>query len=126
MGLFSRRKKADAFEQPLKKRIKELKCRKVSFEECDFDELERNMRQDSASILSLKPVNYYAVKNTYISASIYTSADYRENYVQFRRIDHESVTDTSDIFPLDDVTLEKTLAKVGIIIDLEAARAESE
>ncbi|MCD8095118.1 MAG: hypothetical protein LUE12_03195 [Ruminococcus sp.] len=126
MGLFSRRKKADASEQPLKKRIKELKCRKVSFEECDFDELERNMRQDSASILSLKPVNYYAVKNTYISASIYTSTDYRENYVQLRRIDHESVTDTSEIFPLDDVTLEKTLAKVGIIIDLEAARAESE
>ncbi|MBR1764533.1 MAG: hypothetical protein IJ746_03980 [Ruminococcus sp.] len=74
------------------------------------------MRRDPAAILKLKPVNYYAVKNQYIMAHIYTNADLTENYVFFTRIDFEKRTDKSDFFPLDTDTLKRALAKVGIIL----------
>ncbi len=121
--MFGRRKKdGREKELPLKKRVRDMKCRKVSFVDCDFDELTRDMRETSTSILKLVPVNYYAVKNTYILALIYTTPDYRESYVQLKRIEYEKQTDESEIYALDEITLTKVLAKVGIIIDVEAAR----
>ena len=64
----------------------------------------------------LKPVNYYAVKEMYIMAHIYTNSDLSENLVFFTRVEHERRTDKSDIFPLETETLKKALAKVGIIL----------
>lgn len=107
-------------ETPLAKRIKELKCRKISYVDCDFSELIRDMRQSSDAILRLTPVNYYAVKNEYILALIYSSADHSECYVQFKRLSYEKQTDRSEIFPLDKHTMSKALAKVGIIIDVDS------
>lgn len=118
-GLFKRKGDAPQ-ETPLKKRVRDMKCRKVSFVDCDFAELEQGMRQSSDYILKLKPVNYYAVKNNYILALIYTSGDFEENYVQFKRISFEKQTDESDIYTLGKVTMSKAFAKVGIIIDLDA------
>jgi predicted ATPase len=109
-------KKNTPHETPLKKKVREMKCRKVSFVDCDFDELVRNMNASSDYILSLTPVNYYAVKNQYILALIYTSEDYSENYVQFKRLAYEKQTDESGIYPLDKLTMSKALAKVGIIL----------
>jgi hypothetical protein len=115
-GIF---KKKSEGETPLAKRIKELKCRKISYVDCDLSELERDMRQSSDAILKLTPVNYYAVKNEYILALIYSSADYSECYVQFKRLSYEKQTGKSAIFTLDKHTMSKALAKVGIIIDVD-------
>lgn len=114
------RKKDPTEEPPLKKKIKEMKCRKINYVDEDLDELCRRMRQDASAILKLRPVNYYATKTRYIMGKVYTNEDYSENYVQFFRFDTEHETGKSDIFPLDSVTLSKALAKVGIIIQLPA------
>lgn len=116
LGLFKRKKEGESL---LSKRIKELKCRKISYVDCDFSDLTRDMRQSSDAILRLTPVNYYAVKNEYILALIYSSADFSECYVQFKRFSYEKQTDKSEIFTLDKHTMSKALAKVGIIIDVD-------
>ena len=114
-GLF---RKKNAEVSVLKKRVAEMKCRKLSFVDCDFDELCAKMRQSVQTILTLTPVNYYAVKNEYILALVYTTPDYSENYVLLKRISYEKQTGESEIFALDSETVSRALAKVGIIIDL--------
>lgn len=113
--LFFKKQKAED-GSPIAKRVRELKCRQISYVDTDFSELTRDMRADSRAILKLKPVNYYAVKNEYVMAHIYTNEDYSENYVMFTRVEHEKRTDKSDYFSLDEDTLKKALAKVGIIL----------
>lgn len=113
-SLFGKKAKTDA--DPLGERARSLKCRQISYEDVDPDELEADMKVSADSILKLKPVNYYAVKNEYILAFIYTSADYEENYVRFERISFEKRTGRSKIYALDRVTVSKALAKVGVII----------
>ena len=110
------RKKSPEGESPIKQKVRDMKCRQISYVDTDFAELIRDMGQDSSAILRLKPVNYYAVKTQYIMAHIYSSADLSENYVFFTRIEQERRTDKSDYFPLDTETLKKALAKVGIIL----------
>lgn len=113
--LFFKKKQPEG-DSPIKQKIKTMKCRQISYVDTDFSELVTAMRRDPAAILKLKPVNYYAVKNQYIMAHIYTNADLTENYVFFTRIDFEKRTDKSDFFPLDTDTLKRALAKVGIIL----------
>lgn len=113
--LFFKKKPAEA-ESPIKKRVKDMKCRQISYVDTDFSELTHDMSTDSRAILKLKPVNYYAVKNEYIMAHIYTNDDLTENYVMFTRVEHERRTDKSGYYPLDTQTLKKALAKVGIIL----------
>ncbi len=113
--LFGRSEKPEK-ELPLKKRVRSMKCRKINYVDTDFSELKGDMKRDSRAILKLVPVNYYAIKNQYIMAHIYTSDDYSENYVKLQRFDFERKTDESEIYPLDGETLSKALAKVGIII----------
>ena len=110
------KKKSQEGESPIKQKVKDMKCRQISYVDTDFSELVRDMKQDSSAILKLKPVNYYAVKNQYIMAHIYTNEDLSENYVFFTRIEQERRTDKSDYCPLDETTLKKALAKVGIIL----------
>lgn len=103
-------------ETPLKKKIKNMKCRKISCVYTDFNDLCNGMKSDSSYILKLEPVNYYAEKSKYIMANIYTNEQFTENYVQFFKFTSERECAKSDIFTLDSSTLSKMLAKVGIII----------
>lgn len=121
LGLFKRKTSA---ETPLAKKIKDMKCRKISYVDCDFADLTRAMRQSSDALLTLTPVNYYAVKNEYILALIYSTADFSECYVQLKRLSYEKQTDKSDIYPLDKHTMSRALAKVGIIIDVDGKGKE--
>ena len=112
-GLF---KKKYPEETSLQKRLRDLKLRKISYVDTDFEEFARLMRSDVKNWLKLKPVNYYAIKREYIMGSVYTSPDYSENYVSFERYEQERRTDKSDIYSVDFELLSKALAKVGIII----------
>ena len=105
------KKKQAQSEPPLKKKIKDMKCRKINYVDEDFD---------TKAILRLKPVNYYAIKNKYIMGKVYTSEDYQENYVQFFRYEYDHECGKTDIYPLSAELMSKALAKVGIIIDLKA------
>ena len=113
--LFFKRKSSDG-DSPVKQRVREMKCRQISYVDTDFSELISDIKADRRAILKLKPVNYYAVKNQYIMAHIYSSADLLENYVFFTRVEFEKRTDKSDYFDLDTDTVKKALAKVGIIL----------
>ena len=93
------KKKQAQSELPLKKKIKDMKCRKINY----VDE-----------------VNYYAIKSKYIMGKVYTSEDYQENYVQFFRYEYDHECGKTDIYPLSAELMSKALAKVGIIIDLKA------
>ena len=113
-SLFS--KKRSSKKDPLEARVRDMKCRRISYVDCGLDELAQDMERDPSAILGLTPVNYYAVKNEYISALIYTNGDYSENYVRFKRISFEKLTGETKIYALDGGVLSKALAKVGIII----------
>ena len=113
--LFFKRRSAEG-DSPIKQKIKDMKCRQISYVDTDFSELIADIKADRRAILKLKPVNYYAVKNRYIMAHIYSNADLSENYVFFTRVEYEKRTDKSDYFDLDTDTVKKALAKVGIIL----------
>ncbi len=113
------KKKAKEDEPPLKKKIKYLKCRKINFVDEDFDGLCKDMKQDANTIIKLKPVNYYAIKNQYIMGMVYSEEDFSENYVQFLHFESERQTGKSDIYPLPPELTVRVLAKVGIMIDLK-------
>ena len=112
-GLF---KKKAPEETALEKRLRDLKLRKISYVNTDFDEFTRMMRSDVKNWLKLKPVNYYATKREYIMGSVYTTPDYSENYVSFERYEQERRTHKSEIYQIEFDLLSKALAKVGIII----------
>ena len=117
MFSFFKKKTAEA-EPPLKKKIKDMKCRKINYVDEDFNEFCDKMRENSSAVLKLKPVNYYATKTSYIMGKVYTNEDFSENYVQFFRFETEHETHKSEIFTVDSILLSKMLAKVGIIITL--------
>ncbi|MBR1864669.1 MAG: hypothetical protein IJ806_11350 [Ruminococcus sp.] len=121
-GLFRKRSGEDS--SPLKKRIDELKCRKINYVDTDFDELCRDMEKDPKSVIKLRPVNYYAIKNKYIMGMLYSSEDLRENYIRFLHFESERQTGKSGIYAIDDETAVKVLAKVGVMIDLKKLREE--
>ena len=54
---FFKKKSAEA-EPPLKKRIQEMKCRKINYVDDDFDGLCRDMGIGCNALMKLKPVNY--------------------------------------------------------------------
>ena len=80
------KKKQAQSEPPLKKKIKDMKCRKINYVDEGFDTLASEMSADPKAILRLKPVNYYAIKNKYIMGKVYTSEDYQENYASFSEV----------------------------------------
>ena len=57
------KKKQTQSEPPLKKKIKDMKCRKINYVDEGFDTLASEMSADPKVILRLKPVNYYAIIN---------------------------------------------------------------
>ncbi len=124
LGIF-KRKKAEADDPPLKKVVKDLKCRKINYVDEDFEDLCRRMKNDPSVITGLKPVNYYAIKTKYIMGLIYSKEDFSENYVQFLHFESERQTGKSDIYPMNAELTVRALAKVGIMIDLKKLREEN-
>ncbi|MCR5122686.1 MAG: hypothetical protein K6B74_09735 [Ruminococcus sp.] len=74
--------------------------------------------------MKLTPVNYYAVKNEYVLALIYSDEGLNENYVRFKRISFEKQTGVTELFPLDGETASKALAKVGVIVKYDPERKD--
>ena len=103
-------------KDPLRQKVKDLKCRQIHFVDDGYDEVAGAMESDCTAMLKLVPVNYYAVKEKYIMAKVYSSKDYEENYVEFFRYVGDKQVDFTKLFAADKVTVTKAFAKVGIII----------
>ena len=74
------------------------------------------MESDPTALLKLSPVNYYAVKEKYIMAKVYSSKDFEENYAELFRYAGDKVCASTKLFAVDKLTVTKAFAKVGIII----------
>jgi hypothetical protein len=103
-------------KDPLRQAVKELKCRQIHFVDEHFDEVIAKMQSEPAAMLMLSPVNYYAVKEKYIMAKVYSSKDFEQNYAEFFRYSGDRLVSSSKLFEVDKTTVSKAFAKVGIII----------
>ncbi len=103
-------------KDPLRQRVRELKCRQIHFVDDGYDEVIGTIGSDPTAMLRLTPVNYYAVKERYIMAKIYSDSDFEENYAEFFRFDRDKQIASSRLFAVDKQTVSKAFAKVGIII----------
>ena len=103
-------------KDPLRQRVKDLKCRQIHFVDDGYDEVAGAMQSDPTVMLRLVPVNYYAVKEKYIMAKVYSSKDFEENYAEFFRYSGDKQVDFTKLFAVDKQTVTKAFAKVGIII----------
>lgn len=103
-------------KDPLRQKVKDLKCRQIHFTDENYDEVTALMENDCTAMLKLTPVNYYAVKEKYIMAKVYSNKDFTENYAEFFRYDSDKLVSSTKLFPLDKLTASKAFAKVGIII----------
>lgn len=107
------KKKQAQSEPPLKKKIKDMKCRKINYVDEDFDTLASEMSADPKAILRLKPVNYYAIKINILWEKFILSEDYQENYVQFFRYEYDHECGKTDIYPLSAELMSKGSCEGG-------------
>lgn len=121
MGLFSFLKKNTEAELPLEKVVRQLKFKEVNYVYEDISEVESKLKASDKALLSLTPVNYYALKSKYLKAVYYTDSDYQENYIRFYSVESKKNTDhiiaKTAIYPISREVLVKAYAKVGIIIN---------
>ena len=103
-------------KDPLRQKVKDLKCRQIHFVDEHYDEVVAKMQSEPAAMLMLSPVNYYAVKEKYIMAKVYSNKDFTENYAEFFRYDSDKLVSSTKLFKVDKLTTSKAFAKVGIII----------
>lgn len=103
-------------KDPLRQKVKDLKCRQIHFVDDGYEQVAQGMESDCTVMLKLVPVNYYAVKEKYIMAKVYSSRDFEENYVEFFRYAGDKQVAFTKLFSVDKVTVTKAFAKVGIII----------
>lgn len=115
MGKFNIFKKKNGKEPPLKKKLSAMKCKTVNFSPVDFAELCAGMERSETELLTLKPVNYYAVKNEYIEAAFYSDDEHEENYVIFRLIRSDRPVSMSGTYPVSKDTLRKVYSKLGAV-----------
>ena len=103
-------------KDPLRQAVRDLKCRQIHFADEHYDEVIAKMQSEPAAMLMLSPVNYYAVKEKYIMAKVYSSKDFERSYVDFFRYCGDKLVSSSKLFEVDKLTVSKAFAKVGIII----------
>ena len=98
-----------------------MKCREVNYVAVDgFPDFLTELEQSPEKLLKLVPVNYYALKNEYIKATCYSSADCAENYIIFSciadSVRSEKVTFVSGKYKIERDLFIKAMAKFGIML----------
>lgn len=97
-----------------------VKLKKINYVDTDIVDFDNAMKNDTSSVLKLVPVNYYAVKTQYIQAVLYYAGDYSEAIVCFERYVCDKKQVKTQFYVLDATTLEKMLAKIGVIVPKKA------
>lgn len=120
------KKKTEKKELPIEKRVKNMKLRRINFVDDDFDGLCSDMKTNGRAMMRLKPVNYYAIKSSYITGSLFSEKDFSENYIRFEHYIGEGLKGVSEYFPVEAKDAVDLLAKVGIMIDLKRFQKEEQ
>lgn len=115
MGLFSLFRKKSPEEQPLRKKLAAMKCKTVNYCAVDFYALCSGMETSEEFLLTLTPVNYYALKDEYIEAAFYSDEGHDENYVVFRLMKNDRPVQSSGIFSVSKDMLRKAYSKLGAV-----------
>ena len=115
MGFFDLFKRKQKKEPPIKKRLASMRCKMVNYVAVDFGELCSGMEASESYLISLKPVNYYALKSEYIEAAFYSDESHDENYVIFRLMKLDRPVEASGIYPVSKDTLRKAFTKLGAV-----------
>lgn len=118
MSLLKKLRRKNSEMSLLEKRVLTLKSKRINCVYQDFDEFIAQMKSDTKSVVTLSPVNYYALKNEYIEAHWFYTENYDECYVKFTSYKDDRVTGKSEIFKVESEILVRFFAKVGIIIKL--------
>lgn len=122
-GLF--RNKTEGKSLSFEKRFKTMKLRRINFVDDDYDGLCEAMKTNGRAMMRLKPVNYYAIKSSYITGSMYSEKDFSESYIRFEHYIGEDLKGVSEYFPVEAKDAVDLLAKVGIMIDLKKIQEEN-
>lgn len=115
MGFFDLFRKRSDSGPPLKKRLAAMKCKRVNYVAVDFAELCSCMEKSEEYLVSLKPVNYYALKSEYIEAAFYSDEGHDENYAVFRLMKNDSPVQSSGIYPVSKDVLRRAFTKLGAV-----------
>ncbi len=105
----------------LKNKLKTMKTRTLSYTHEPLSEIEEWFSVNPNALALFEPSNYYASKKKYLSATIYSSTDYSENYVEFQEMICRGDKDDkkswkSELYPVTQETLKAALARFKIHI----------
>ncbi len=96
------------------KRAEQLgRTKKVQFTDMPLNEAEKCLEQDIKSVLTFEPVNYYAVKNSFLLCVIYYDEDYGEIYMKFERRVNDMPHGSTKFYKIDKDLFRSILRKFG-------------
>ncbi len=110
---FLKKSKAPA-DPPLAKKAKAMPyTKKVQFCYLKLQELTAQLEEDTASVLTLTPVNYYAEKNRYYQCVFYHNDDYSEIFMNFELYENDIRKSSTPFYSIDMELYSKILLKFG-------------
>ncbi len=89
------------------------KTKKVQFVDMPLEDAEELLTQDINAVLSFEPVNYYAVKNSFLLCVIRYSEDYGEIYMKLERRVNDLPRGSTKFYKIDKELFIRILRKFG-------------
>ena len=111
-GFLKREKKSE--EEKHAERLPMTK--KVQFETVPLDSVKEKLDGDIRSVLELKPVNYYATKDSYLLCIFYYAEDYSEIYMKLEYHVDDAAKGKTKLYTLDKELMRDILRKFGLNI----------
>ncbi len=119
MPLFSRLA-ANREKKEFLRKVSGMKMREVNFVATEWDSFIAGFEHNSEIVMTLSPVNYYALKKEYIQATCWSDSDSSENYVVFRYIrddiKSEKVIAESKPYEIPAPLFRRMMSKFGIML----------
>ncbi|MBQ8568157.1 MAG: hypothetical protein IJ446_02960 [Oscillospiraceae bacterium] len=116
MGLFDFFRKKNAVSDAMKGK----KTKTINYVAADISQLADDMDKDVNALLKLAPVNYYAIKNTYIEAFYIMNEELDDISVAFSLIETkngaEKPTAKTGLYQIDFELYRKAMLKVGVTV----------
>ncbi|MBE6838886.1 MAG: hypothetical protein E7507_05015 [Ruminococcus sp.] len=119
MSLFSRLS-ANKEKRDFLRRVDGMKMREVNFVATEWDSFIASFEHNPEVIMTLSPVNYYALKKEYIGATCWSDGECSENYIVFRYvkddIKSEKIVAESKPYTLECSLFKRMMSKFGIML----------
>lgn len=89
------------------------RTKKVQFEAIAIESVNEQLSANIRAVLEYAPVNYYALKNSYLLCVFYFNEDYSEVYFRFEYYADDKFKGRSRMFALDKELMQAVLRKFG-------------